>query len=368
MSDARLSKLSASLRSSGLDALALNPGPSLAYLTGLGFHLMERPVVALFTADSAPVIVLPGMEARKLDGLPFEVRAFTYGEDPAGWEAVFREAVSGLNLDGKRIGVEPLRMRLMEFRHLRAAALRADFPDGSEAVGRLRVRKEPEEVGAVREAVRIAQEALEATLSHFRVGVTERELAGELVVQLLRHGSQPEMPFSPIVSAGPNGANPHAEPSDRPILPGDLLVVDWGATCGGYVSDLTRTFAVGVVDPEFERIHRTVQEANAAGRAAARPGAPCAEVDRAARGVIENAGCGEYFTHRTGHGIGLEPHEVPYIRGDNLELMQPGMVFTVEPGIYLPGRSGVRIEDNLVVTEDGADCLSGMPRELRVIG
>jgi Xaa-Pro dipeptidase len=144
--------------------------------------------------------------------------------------------------------------------------------------------------------------------------------------------------------------------------------VDGGAASGAYISDLTRTFAVGQVEPECEKIHRIVQEANAAGRAAAKPGSPCADVDKAARSVIEKAGYGEYFTHRTGHGIGLEPHEDPYMRGDNLDLMEPGMTFTVEPGIYLPGRNGVRIEDNLVITEKGADCLSDMPREMRSVG
>jgi Xaa-Pro dipeptidase len=368
MTDSRLSKLSAALRASGLDALALNPGPSLVYLTGLHFHLMERPVVAVFSADSPPVIVLPELEGRKLEALPFEVRAFPYGEDPAGWGTVFRQALSILKLDGKRIGVEPLRMRLMESQHLRAAASEAAFPDGSAAVGRLRLHKDANEVAAMKRAVAIAQSALEATLPLIKIGMPEQEIAGELVVQLLRHGSQPEMPFSPIVSAGPNGANPHAVPGGRKLQPGDLLVVDWGAAAAGYLSDLTRTFAVGEVDPECEKIHEVVQTANAAGRAAAKPGSPCAEVDKAARGVIEQAGYGKYFTHRTGHGIGLEPHEDPYMRGDNLELMEPGMAFTVEPGIYLPGRNGVRIEDNVVITEAGAECLSDMPRQMHAVG
>jgi len=187
-------------------------------------------------------------------------------------------------------------------------------------------------------------------------------------VQLLKHGSEPEMPFAPIVSAGPNSANPHASPTERELQKGDLLVVDWGAAYDGYISDLTRTFAVGEVDAEYEKIHKIVQEANAAGRAAGKPGVPCAYVDKAARDVIEKAGYGVYFTHRTGHGIGMEGHEEPYMRSDNMQLLEPGMAFTVEPGIYLPGRNGVRIEDNAVITENGADVLSDMPREIRVVG
>ena len=220
----------------------------------------------------------------------------------------------------------------------------------------------------MRKAVGIAQDALEAAIPSFKTGMTEKALAAELVIQLFKHGSDPELPFAPIVSSGPNAANPHASPSDRKLQAGDLLVVDWGAAYEGYISDLTRTFAVGNVDQEYVKIHKIVQEANAAGRAAAKPGVPCADVDKAARDVIERAGYGKFFTHRTGHGIGMEGHEEPYMRGDNMQLLEPGMAFTVEPGIYLPNRNGVRIEDNVVITETGADVLSTMPREIRVVG
>jgi Xaa-Pro aminopeptidase len=223
-------------------------------------------------------------------------------------------------------------------------------------------------VEAMRQAVKIAQDALEAIIPLIKIGMTEKELSSKLVMQLLRHGSEPELPFAPIVSAGPNAANPHASPSERKLQAGDLLVVDWGTTYDGYISDLTRTFAVGDVDDEYRKIHQIVQEANAAGRAAAGPGVLCANVDRAARDVIEKSGYGVYFTHRTGHGIGMEGHEEPYMRGDNMQVLEPGMAFTVEPGIYLPNRNGVRIEDNVVITETGADVLSDMPREIRMVG
>jgi Xaa-Pro dipeptidase len=364
----RLTNLSQSLQASGLDALALNPGPSLIYLTGLHFHLMERPVVAFFTPDSAPVLVLPELEMLKVQGLSFEVRTFPYGEDPSTWNQVFEQAGDSLGLEGKRIGVEPLHMRVLEFNQVKTIAGQAECPDASWLVGQLRIRKDREEVAAMRKAVRVAQAALESTLPSIKISRTEDEIAAELVVQLLRHGSQSDLPFPPIVSSGPNGANPHAVPSARKLQPNDLLVVDWGATVAGYISDLTRTFAVGKIDEEFRKIHQIVLEANAAGRDAARPGVPCANVDRAARAVIEKAGYGEYFTHRTGHGIGMEAHEDPYMRGDNMQLLEPGMTFTVEPGIYLPGRNGVRIEDNIVITESGAECLSDMPRELRGLG
>ena len=363
----RLSKLSESLRKSRLDALVLNAGPSLVYLTGLHFHLSERPVVTLFTADHEPVIILPELEMLKVNGLLYKIKAFPYNENPAEWDGVFCEAVKSLNLNGKRIGVEPRQMRLLEFRQVKSGAPEADFPDASDMVSRLRICKDADEIAAMRKAVKVAQSALEATIPLIKAGMTEKELASELVLQLLRHGSQPEIPFAPIVSGGSNSANPHASPSDRKIRPGDLLVVDWGAGVDGYISDLTRTFAVGEVEAEYRKIHQIVLEANAAAQAAGKPGAPCANVDIAARTVIEKAGYGQYFTHRTGHGIGMESHEDPYMRSDNMQLLKPGMAYTVEPGIYLPERNGVRIEDNMVITETGAECLSDMSRELQVV-
>jgi len=368
VTQSRLDRLTASLRTSGLSAVALNPGPTLTYLTGIRFHLMERPVVLLVAADADPVLILPELELPKVNLFPYKIQAFAYGENPSGWSDAFRKAAQSLGLDGKRVGVEPRQMRLLEFSHVKAGAPEADYPDASDLLAALRIKKDKAEVDAMRQAVKIAQEALKATIPSIKIGMTERELASELVMQLLKHGSDSEMPFAPIVSAGPNSANPHASPTERKLQAGDLLVVDWGAAYDGYISDLTRTFAVGEVDDEFIRIHKIVQEANAAGRAAARPGAPCADVDKAARDVIEKAGYGKYFTHRTGHGIGMEGHEDPYMRGDNMQLLEPGMAFTVEPGIYLTDRNGVRIEDNVVITETGADVLSDMPREIKVVG
>jgi Xaa-Pro dipeptidase len=228
--------------------------------------------------------------------------------------------------------------------------------------------KDESEIAKMREAVRIAQDALTATLPSLQVGVSEQAIASTLVANLLRGGSEPELPFFPIVSSGPNSANPHASPSDRTLQIGDLLVIDWGAACRGYFSDLTRTFAVGTVEPEFETIATLVLQANAAGRAAGRPGIPAGDVDNAARGAIEAGGYGEWFTHRTGHGLGIEEHEDPYMFAENTLILAKGMTYTVEPGIYLAGRGGVRIEDNIVVTENGCESLSDMPRELRRVG
>lgn len=367
MFTARLTRLYQSMTESGVAAVAVNAGPSLTYLTGLHFHLMERPVVMVFTADHQPTIILPELEQMKLDGLSSTVRPFVYGENPDDWGALFHQALAGLALNGKKIGLEPRQLRLLEYHYLRDACPNADFTDGTSIFAALRSIKDDNEIAYMRKAVAIAQDALEATLPILQLGVSEKEIASELFMQLMRHGCDTSLPFVPIVASGPNGANPHSQPAERVLAPGDLLIIDWGASFCGYVSDMTRTFAIGEIHKEEETIHRLVQEANAAGRAASRPGVACTAVDQATRKIIENGGYGSCFTHRTGHGIGMECHEEPYIRGDNQQLLKAGMTYTVEPGIYLAGRNGVRIEDDVLVTDKGAESLSTMSREIRVI-
>ena len=364
----RLQHLSRSMEQHQLDAIALNAGPSLTYLTGLHFHLMERPVVLLAAPGKEPVLILPELEQKKLEQASYLLHSYTYPENPASWGAVFRQGLAKLRLEGKKIGIEPGQLRLLEFNHLSSADGNNTFTDASAVIASLRAVKDTSEIGAMKQAVTIAQEALNRTLSLVRIGMSEKELANELVVQLLRQGSEPALPFSPIVSAGPNGANPHAKPSERKLAAGDLLIIDWGATYDAYVSDLTRTFGIGDVDQEYQDIHTIVQQANKAGREAGKPGVSCKTIDNAARAVIESAGYGERFTHRTGHGIGMECHEDPYIRGDNEQILKEGMTYTVEPGIYLEGRNGVRIEDDVVITSTGAESLSDFPRELTIIG
>jgi Xaa-Pro dipeptidase len=229
------------------------------------------------------------------------------------------------------------------------------------------MRKDESEIAAMQQAVDIAQAAIRATIPKIKPGATEREIASELVVQMIQYGSEPTFPFFPIVSAGPNSANPHAAPGDRPMALGDMLVIDWGANVNGYCSDITRTFALGEVDQDLIQIAEIVKLANAAGHEAVRPGVPASKVDQAARTVIEEAGYGSFFTHRTGHGLGLEGHEEPYLHGESETILEEGMTFTIEPGIYLPGRGGVRIEDDVVVTAEGVNSLTTLPRSLHIL-
>lgn len=366
MAEEPLERLARALEKSEISGVALNAGPTLSYLTGLDFHLMERPVVYIFIPRKKPVLILPSLESAKIEGND-TLEPFFYEENPEGWADIFTAALNHLEISGSTIGVEPLQLRYLEYTLLNSAG-ELNLVDGSEIIGDLRSRKMDWEIERMQRAVDIAEKGLQATLPLIRFGMSEKEVASELVLQLFRHGSESTLPFEPIVAAGPNGANPHAKPSERMLQPGDLLIIDWGASFDGYVSDLTRTFAIGEVDDESRKIHELVQLANAAGRAAGGVGKRCGEVDIAAREVIENAGYGEFFTHRTGHGIGMQCHEEPYIRADNDQVMEIGMTYTVEPGIYLPGKNGVRIEDDVYLSKDGPISLSTLPRELTLVG
>jgi len=361
----RLNRLIEQASAHGFDVVALVPGPNLFYLTGLSFHLSERPIVALFPVDGAPVVVLPALEAVKVERTAVELEVFPY-TDEEGHTPAFQSACASLALAECIIGVEALQMRLLEARLLERYGPGCRLVAAEDALAALRVCKDEHELEQMRRAVAVTEEALGSTMRQVRAGTTEREVAALLTMEMLRAGGEGTA-FSPIVVAGPNAASPHAVPSDRPIQPGETIVVDFGATVGGYAADITRTFVFGALEPELARVYEVVRAANEAGRAAARPGVPAEEVDRAARAVIEAAGYGEYFIHRTGHGLGLETHEPPYIVAGNERLLEPGMTFTVEPGVYLPGQGGVRIEDGVLVTPTGAESLTTFPRELAVL-
>jgi D-alanyl-D-alanine dipeptidase len=241
----------------------------------------------------------------------------------------------------------------------------ASFLPASTITGELRMRKEAGEVDLLRRAG-AAVDRVVARLDGARFsGKAERQLSAEVAAMVVEEGHETAT-FS-IVASGPNGASPHHEAGDRVIGPGDAVVLDFGGRLQGYHSDITRTFFVGEAPARVREVFGVVREAQEAGVTAAGPGVPAQEVDRAARRVIAAAGFGPFFMHRTGHGIGLEEHEPPYMVEGNAEPLEPGMAFSVEPGIYLPGEFGVRIEDVVVVTADGAERLNEAPRHLHVV-
>lgn len=359
----RLEQLSELLKLHGLNYLALVPGASLTYFTGLTMRLSERPTVVFFPVDGRPTVILPALEApHAKEVIPYSTDFHLY-TDKEGHEAAFLRAGADLKLSGKTVGVEYMHMRILELRRIEQIAPDCCIQAAESLLPELRMIKDETELAHMREAVRITEAALQATIEQVKPGQTELEIQNILHIEMLRVGAQ-GMAFGSIVVSGPRTASPHTSASDRVVQPGDLLLFDCGAAYRGYLGDITRTFAVGELDPELVEIYEVVKNANAAARRYAGPGDKAKEVDRAARQVIERAGYGQYFIHRTGHGLGLKVHEPPYIVEGNDTVLRPGMTFTIEPGIYLPGKGGVRIEDDVVITDKGCESLTALSRDL----
>lgn len=366
MNNERLERLQDAILQHGLDGVALVPGSNLYYISGISAHLSERPLVFFVPADDEAAIIIPRLEESKAHkaGIGGD-RIFSWG-DEEGYTDAFQRACAFLELSDYLLGVEALRMRVLELELLRRYAPGLNTAHAEPVLDELRMRKDAQELAAMAEAAQIAQVALERLLPRMEPGVTERQAAAWLSGELLQAGSGP-LPFEPIVAFGANSAVPHAVPGDRELRAGELVLFDWGASVDGYASDITRTFALGEVDDELRTIYELVKAANEAGRQASRPGATGQDIDRATRQVIVRGGYGDYFVHRTGHGLGLEAHESPGIVEGNGEPLPENAVFTVEPGIYLPGRGGVRIEDNVVLTAGGHRSLTTMPRDFRTL-
>jgi Xaa-Pro dipeptidase len=362
----RVNRLRASIKAAGYEVVALIPGATIYYLTGVNYHLGKRPQILFIPAEGTAAMICPALEVHHAEAnTPFPLRMFSY-TDAGGYLGAFEQACQAMGLAGKKVAVEGLKMRVLEGQLIERYAPGSQIVSADSAITEMRIRKQASELTFMRQAIDISQAALQDTLAQITVGMTERQATLILQTALNQHGAQ-GYAFDPIVLAGANSALPHGIPGDATIKMGDLLLFDFGAAISLYPADITRTFAIGEIDPELKRVYEVVQAANAAGIAAARPGVAAQEVDRAARSVIVAAGYGDYFIHRTGHGLGLDTHEGPNIVEGNAMILEPGMVFTVEPGIYLPGRGGVRIEDNLVVTEDGVDVMTSFPKALRTL-
>ncbi len=363
----RIELIQTKMTEKGLPLIAVPAGADLSYFSGLEFHVSERPAILLIPAVGKPAFIYPDFETTKVNSCRVPLEPFPYSEDRESWVPVFTRALKSLPADIRKIGVNSTQMRYLEMDLLRQAQAGLHFTASDVLFQSLRTRKDSSEVECIRKAIHIAEEAFRETLPFIKPERTEKEIAGELVINLLRLGSDAELPFSPIVAAGPNSANPHALPSDRKLVEGDLVVIDWGARFDHYISDITRTLSIGQPQEQFSNMAYMVKQANEKARQIAKAGISCNLVDEAARTVISEAGLGEYFTHRTGHGIGMEAHEAPYIASDYTHELEVGNTFTIEPGVYLTGKGGVRIEDNILITTVGAETLTSLPRELTII-
>lgn len=352
-------KVAACLEQYGLDAMLLTGEANRFYASG--FHSSGTDGVALVTRQKNYYFTdsrYTEAAGRVMKGA--ELREIGRGR---GYAALIGGVIEEQSIT--RMGFEDASMTVQEYERYRKA-LACELVPASELMWNLRVVKDPEELEALTAAQRIAERALEDILQEIRPGVTEKEIAARLQYLMLRYGAS-DMSFDPIVVSGPNGSLPHGVPSEKEIQAGEFVTMDFGCIYQGYCSDMTRTVAVGYVTDEMRTVYETVLQAQLAGIAAACGGATGKAVDGAARSVIEAAGYGAYFGHSFGHGVGVEIHESPNASPLNEKPMPAGAVISAEPGIYLPGKLGVRIEDVIVLTEDGCQNITKAPKELLIL-
>ncbi|MEU6547382.1 aminopeptidase P family protein [Streptomyces sp. NPDC046859] len=359
---ARMERAVGAASGAGLAGLLVAPGPDMVWLTGYSPPAdTERLTLLVLTADHGPVLVVPALEApdaAKATGAPaLTLRDWTDGQDPYAATATLLDA-SG------RFGISD-NAWAMHLLALQRALPGTSYASLTDALPMLRAVKDAAELELLVAAGAAADAAFEEIRKVPFGGRRESEVAADLAGLLRRFGHS-QVDFT-IVASGPNGADPHHEAGDRRIERGDMVVLDFGGLKDGYGSDTSRTVHVGPPTDEERRVHDLVRAAQEAGYRAVRPGAACQDVDRAARAVIEEAGYGDRFIHRTGHGIGVTTHEPPYMIEGEEQPLVPGMCFSVEPGVYLPGRFGVRIEDIVTVTEDGARRLNDTTRQMVMV-
>ena len=360
---ARLARAAAAAAARSIDALLITPSPDYAYLLGYRAPAMERLTCLVVPADGDPALVVPRLEEplarHELGDLADEIEILTWDEtdDPV-------QLVRSLLGNVMRVAVQDQMWARFVLR-LRAILDPAELVEAGPAMSALRRVKEPEEIDRLRAAARAADAAMTAIIGERLSGRTEAEVSSRIRDLLLAHGHQ-TAEFG-IVASGPNAASPHHSPGDRVIQPGDAIVLDIGGTRDGYASDTSRTAFVGEPPAEFAALYAVLREAQSAACRAAEPGITGAELDAVARSIIAEAGYGDAFLHRTGHGIGMETHEEPYIVASNHEPLVPGNAFSVEPGIYIRDTWGARIEDIVVCTEAGPERLNTTPIELAIV-
>ncbi|NOZ72916.1 MAG: aminopeptidase P family protein [Chloroflexi bacterium] len=353
----RIERLQNAIRASHVDLVAIGPTTNMRYLAGYTPHPDERLCLLLISADKVKV-VMPALNAEDWQA-HVSIEPITW-DDSEGPARALRAALSDLTAP-RRLAFDGATRADFLIPLLSLAKPEEVLPAGS-LIAPLRIRKSPAEIEALRAAAAQADRAMQVAMAACEPGVTEAEVAWETEAAFRRDGAE-SVEFT-LIASGPNGAFPHHHSGERRLQKGDAIIIDIGASLNGYKSDITRMVFLGEPSPDFRAAYAAVLAANEAGRAAVRPGVTAQDIDRATRGVLNTAGYGEYFVHRTGHGIGMDVHEAPWLMEGNEEVLAPGMTFSVEPGVYLPGRFGVRIEDIVVVTETGVRTLTGSDHQL----
>jgi Xaa-Pro aminopeptidase len=343
----------------GVDVLLLSTGADLPYLTGYEAMPLERLTMLVLPRDGEAVLVVPRLEAPRVVERPdaFSLRTWDETDDPI---AIVAALMAGARTAG--IGDHTWARFLVE---LQSARPDVQFRRAVDVTGALRIVKDDDEIAALRAAARAVDEIAVSMRDEPFAGRREIDVHRQLVERMLEAGH--ERANFAIVAAGANAASPHHDPAERVIQPGDVVLLDFGGTMRGYCSDITRMFAVGEPSDEVRDAYAVLVDAQEQGVRSATVGTPCADVDAAARRVIADAGFGAYFVHRTGHGIGAEAHEDPYVVAGNATPLVPGHAFSVEPGIYVPARFGMRLEDIVVATAEGPQRLNHAPRDLAIV-
>ena len=351
-------------RTLDVDAIALVPGPNFERVVLHPFSSHERPFLLVVPADGEPAALVPNLELGSWNAVGFEGAVFDW-RDQDGYAAAFDAMLSHLGIGS--LAVEGQVMRVFVHHALLAAQPGLRVVDAEREISALRLVKTPAEIDALRAAIDVSERALARTLEGVRAGQSEVEIERSLVANLFAEGAD-ALAFGPIVAAGDNSARPHARArADYAIVPGDALLLDFGARVDGFCADITRTVFVGHASDEAWEVYDTVLRANRRAFEVARPWVTAHEVDDAVTGVLEASPYAERIRTKTGHGLGRDVHEAPYIMRGNRATLEAGMVFTDEPGLYALGRFGVRIEDDVLVTGDGCVSLTQFPKDLTVL-
>lgn len=362
--DQRWIELEQQMQQHGMDTLLITDPKHVYYLTGFLSNPHERFMGLLLTAGSGPVLFAPALdgEAAKAAIGAMELITHQDTEDPY---RLLRQRLGSDRSIGT-FGLEKEYVTLDRYERLQEALQFSASADIGPVLREMRIRKSPEEIKRMRHAVKLIEQVLELSLKQVKEGVTENELVAEVEYQIRKLGADGPS-FDSMVLFGEKTALPHGVPGERKLQSGDMIMFDIGVYANGYASDITRTFGFGELSAEQIHIYETVLAANEAAIAAIKPGVTFGSIDKAARDVIEAAGYGPYFNHRLGHGLGIDVHEFPSVHGQNELFLREGNVFTVEPGIYVPGVAGVRIEDDVTVTDSGVDVLTSFPKHLQYV-
>ncbi|MCQ6559817.1 M24 family metallopeptidase [Paenibacillus mendelii] len=360
----RMQALHEYMNERSMDALLVTLPAHVFYLTGFRSNPHERFLGLVLVKGESPFLLVPAIDLEAAQAAAKQIpHIYTHADTDNPYEVLSKLLPSKLS----KFGLEKSHLTVSRFEALSAAADAQAYVDIDEVLRSMRVIKSPSEIVMMRRAVRMIEDVLHAGIAHVKPGVSELDLVAELDYRMKKLGADCPS-FDTMVLAGEKSALPHGIPGDRKVQSGELLLFDLGVYVDGYASDITRTFAVGDVNDKLKEIYETVLSANLKAIEAIRPGATLASIDRAARDTIAAKGYGDYFMHRLGHGLGLDVHEYPSVHGQNEERLAAGMAFTVEPGVYVAGLGGVRIEDDVIVTEDGVEVLTAFPKELTVIG